>query len=212
MLRPSDGSKHPLHVQEGFKHGSLASVLSLYEAEMGGNSAGATPAASAQAEPSDAAPATLENMQDPSFLMKLQGFAKGKLYKGKQKYQDMWPWKLEKISQSHGSFSLCCPVSWNKEVQVPLSELKKSFELYTGDAPEVVSDSVERLPHNSEACSQERLRAEFFELCCEYFLKHSQCEEMLTFVKNPMCCLLEGTAKAGKLTISPSRIRSQRLA
>ena len=74
--------------QEGFKHGSLASVLSLYEAEMGGNSAGATPAASAQAEPSDAAPATLENMQDPSFLMKLQGFAKGKLYKGKQKYQD----------------------------------------------------------------------------------------------------------------------------
>lgn len=49
----------------------------------------------------------------------------------------------------------------------------KSFELYTGDAPEVVSDSVERLPHNSEACSQERLRAEFFELCCEYFLKHS---------------------------------------
>eukprot|EP00439_Symbiodinium_sp_Y106_P053564 s3252_g7.t1 len=134
--------------QEGLEHGSLANVLSLYEAEMGGKSAGATPVASAQAEPSDAAPATLENMQDPSFLMKLQGFAEGKLYKGKQKYQDMWPWKLEKISQSHGSFSLCCPVSWNKEVQVPLSELKKSFELYTGDAPEVVSDSVERLPHN----------------------------------------------------------------
>ena len=107
--------------QEGLEHGSLANVLSLYEAEMGGKSAGATPVASAQAEPSDAAPATLENMQDPSFLMKLQGFAKGKLYKGKQKYQDMWPWKLEKISQSHGSFSLCCPVSWDKEVRNPSS-------------------------------------------------------------------------------------------
>ena len=65
------------------------------------------------------------------------------------------------------------------------------------------TDSVERLPRNSEACSQERLQAAFFELCCEYFLNHSQREESLTFVKNPMCCLLEDKAKAGKLTIFP---------
>ncbi|CAE7347437.1 bglB [Symbiodinium sp. CCMP2456] len=189
--------------QEGLELGSLANLLSVYEHEMGGKSAGATAAAATKDEPCHAAPATLENMQDPAFLMKLQGFAEGKLYKGRQKYQDMWPWKLEKISQSKGSFSLCCPVSWDKKVEVPLSELKKFFELYSGDAPEVVSDSVDRLPHNTEACSQERLRGEFFELCCEYFLKYSQCEEELTFLKNPTCCLLEGKAKTGKLTIFP---------
>ncbi|CAE7223682.1 unnamed protein product [Symbiodinium sp. CCMP2592] len=189
--------------QEGLEHGSLANLLTLYEHEMGGKSAGATPAAATKDGPSDAAPATLENMQDPAFLMKLQGFAEGNLYKGKQKYQDIWPWKLEKIGQSHGSFSLSCPVSWDKKVEVPLSELKKFFDLYSGDAPEVVSDSVDRLPHNTEACSQERLRGEFFELCCEYFLKYSHCEEELTFLKNPTCCLLEGKAKTGKLTIFP---------
>ncbi|CAE7664612.1 unnamed protein product [Symbiodinium sp. CCMP2592] len=189
--------------QEGLEHGSLANLLTLYEHEMGGKSAGATPAAATKDGPSDAAPATLENMQDPAFLMKLQGFAEGNLYKGKQKYQDIWPWKLEKIGQSHGSFSLSCPVRWDKKVEVPLSELKKFFDLYSGDAPEVVSDSVDRLPHNTEACSQERLRGEFFELCCEYFLKYSHCEEELTFLKNPTCCLLEGKAKTGKLTIFP---------
>ncbi|CAE7497232.1 unnamed protein product, partial [Symbiodinium sp. CCMP2592] len=162
--------------QDGIEHGSLANLLTLYEHEMGGKSAGATPAAAAKDGPSDAAPATLENMQDPAFLMKLQGFAEGNLYKGKQKYQDIWPWKLEKIGQSHGSFSLSCPVSWDKKVEVPLSELKKFFELYSG---------------------------EFFELCCEYFLKYSHCEEELTFLKNPTCCLLEGKAKTGKLTIFP---------
>ncbi|CAE7026703.1 unnamed protein product [Symbiodinium sp. CCMP2592] len=162
--------------QEGLEHGSLANLLTLYEHEMGGKSAGATPAAATKDGPSDAAPATLENMQDPAFLMKLQGFAEGNLYKGKQKYQDIWPWKLEKIGQSHGSFSLSCPVSWDKKVEVPLSELKKFFELHSG---------------------------EFFELCCEYFLKYSQCEEELTFLKNPTCCVLEGKAKTGKLTIFP---------
>ncbi|CAE7708965.1 unnamed protein product [Symbiodinium sp. CCMP2592] len=189
--------------QEGLEHVSLANLLTLYEHEMGGKSAGATPAAPTKDGQSDAAPATLENMQDPAFLMKLQGFAEGNLYKGKQKYQDIWPWKLEKIGRSHGSFSLSCPVSWDKKVEVPLSELKKFFDLYSGDAPEVVSDSVDRLPHNTEACSQERLRGEFFELCCEYFLKYSHCEEELTFLKNPTCCLLEGKAKTGKLTIFP---------
>ena len=65
--------------QEGLELGSLANVLSLYEAEMGGKSAGATPKASAEALPSDAVPATLENVQDPSFLMKLQGFAEAEV-------------------------------------------------------------------------------------------------------------------------------------
>ena len=93
--------------QEGLEHGSLGAILSLYEAEMGMPSSGTRTASEQPSAAEPAGLATLEEMQDPVYLMKLQGYHLGKLYKGKQSYAEMWPWRLQSVDQSHAHLSPC---------------------------------------------------------------------------------------------------------
>ncbi|CAE7201796.1 unnamed protein product [Symbiodinium sp. CCMP2592] len=108
-LQPANGRFRFGYVSTRLEFGSLAEVLELYETEMGVKS-GSAVAAAATSTAASSGDAVAGDAR-PSLLMKLQGFAEGRMYKGKQKYGEVWPWKLEKITQSHGSFSLACPVS-----------------------------------------------------------------------------------------------------
>ena len=129
---------------EAVEHGSLAAILSLYEAEMGssGTAAAATASLQASEEVSDCAgPASLDDMQDPVFLMKLQGYHVGKLYKGKQKNAQTWPWRLKSIDKNEACLSLEAPVVFaKKETKVPLADLRKAVELYSGEPPQLLAE------------------------------------------------------------------------
>ena len=200
--------------QEGMEHGSLAAILSLYEAEMGLSQSNlcagvsSAPASCTGETMEAAAPASLEEMHDPVYLMKLQGIHVGKLYKGKQTYAETWPWRLTSIDKSEGRLVLEAPVAFaKKEKKAPLGDLKKVLEAYTGEPPELLAEDevASRLPCEWEAfMSTELLRAEFLRLCCEHFsVKYGQGESCLRFCIRPTCLILDGKAKANKLNFFP---------
>ena len=193
--------------QEGLEHGSLGAILSLYEAEMGMPSSGTRTASEQPSAAEPAGLATLEEMQDPVYLMKLQGYHLGKLYKGKQSYAEMWPWRLQSVDQSHAHLSLEAPVEFaRKDAQVARLDMKKFFEGFTGEQPQLLPEQevLKKLPHACDAMSAELLRAEFFALCCDHFAqKYGPGEAAVLFCRNPTCIILEGKAKASKLTFFP---------